>query len=133
MDVAGRSCTFRCCGEFRIHKKEYTLEETSEESRGVWVSECDVDNRSASCVHDESEVTICAEQGLHQDDENARVPAIAVVGNVLAGCGGFVHLVFGTIVFSSLLFVSVWDALNHILTRYLISDERYESRRIEVR
>jgi hypothetical protein len=68
-----------------------------------------------------SEVTIYVEQRLHEDDENARVPPIAVVSNVLAGCGGFVHLVFGTIIFSSLLFVSVWDALNHILTRYNIS------------
>lgn len=68
-----------------------------------------------------SEVTMCAEQRLHQDNENARVPPIAVVGNVLAGCGGYVRLVFGTIIFSSILFVSVWDALNHILTRYIIS------------
>lgn len=68
-----------------------------------------------------SEVTICAEQRLHEDDENARVPPNAVVGNVLAGCGGFVNLVFGTIIFSSLHFVSVWDAINHILTRYIIS------------
>lgn len=67
------------------------------------------------------ETTLCWEQQLHQHDENADVPRSAVLGNVLSGCGGFVHLVFGIIIFSSLQFVSVWDVLNHVLWRYVLS------------
>ncbi|KAH8728515.1 hypothetical protein GQ44DRAFT_702409 [Phaeosphaeriaceae sp. PMI808] len=48
------------------------------------------------------EGTLCAEQRLEDEYEvDSRVLAWAVIGNVLAGCG-FVHLVFGAIIFSSL-------------------------------
>jgi hypothetical protein len=69
----------------------------------------------------ENEVTLCAEQTVGQYDDNVRVPRLAVVANVLAGCGGFIHLMFGIIIFSSLQLVSVWDVLNSVLCRYVAS------------
>jgi hypothetical protein len=69
----------------------------------------------------ENEVTLCAEQTVGQYDDNVRVPRLAVVANVLAGCGGFIHLMFGIIIFSSLQLVSVWDVLNFVLCRYVAS------------
>ncbi|KAI3390845.1 hypothetical protein diail_8548 [Diaporthe ilicicola] len=49
------------------------------------------------------------------------IPARAVVLHIIAGCASFVHLAFGTIIFSSLLFISVWDVLNRILWRFVLA------------
>ncbi|KAF2804817.1 uncharacterized protein BDZ99DRAFT_467066 [Mytilinidion resinicola] len=67
------------------------------------------------------EVTLCAEQEVEEYDVDAKVPFFAVLGNVIAGCLGFVHIIFGIIIFSSLQLVSVWDVMNFILWRYVIS------------
>jgi hypothetical protein len=69
----------------------------------------------------EKDMTLCAEQEIGEYDINAPIPPLAVLGNVVAGCAGFVHLTFGIIIFSSLLFVSVWDVMNSILWRYVLS------------
>ncbi|EUC27603.1 hypothetical protein COCCADRAFT_30949 [Bipolaris zeicola 26-R-13] len=45
------------------------------------------------------EFTLCAEQSLGQYDGNNAVPPLEVVANVLAGCGGFIYLMFGIIIF----------------------------------
>lgn len=36
-------------------------------------------------------------------DDNAKAPLLAVVANVLAGCNRFIHLMFGMIIFSSIV------------------------------
>jgi hypothetical protein len=67
------------------------------------------------------EMTLCAEQVKTEYDVDAHVPPLAVLGNVLAGVAGFLQMVFGIIIFSSLQFVSVWDVLNNVLWRYVLS------------
>ncbi|KAF2489027.1 hypothetical protein BU16DRAFT_532053 [Lophium mytilinum] len=67
------------------------------------------------------EITLCAEQEVDEYDANARVPLLAVLGNVLAGCVGFVHLVLGVIVFSSLQFETVREVLSFVLWQYVVS------------
>ncbi|KAJ5029816.1 hypothetical protein PSV08DRAFT_368688 [Bipolaris maydis] len=69
----------------------------------------------------EKEFTLCAEQTLGRNYENANVPPLAVMANVLAGCSGFIHLLFSIIIFSSLQLVSLWDVLNSVLCRYVAS------------
>jgi hypothetical protein len=69
----------------------------------------------------EKEMMLCVEQEIGEYDIDAPIPLLAVLGNVIAGCAGFVHLTFGIIIFSSLLFVSVWDVMNSILWRYVLS------------
>ena len=66
------------------------------------------------------ETTICANQDKKAYDSTT-VPKGTMALNVFAGCLSFVHLVFGTVVFSSIQFVSVWDVLNQILWRYILS------------
>lgn len=66
-------------------------------------------------------VTLCSEQIPHLYDENAKVPPLAVAANVLADCGAFIHQMFGIIIFSSLKLLSVWDVLNFVLCRYVVS------------
>ena len=71
-----------------------------------------------------AEFTICANQHIlapGNDRVKASVLRIAIVLNVIAGIMGFIHVTFGTIVFSSMQFVSVWDVVNRILMRYLAS------------
>jgi hypothetical protein len=53
------------------------------------------------------EVTLCAEQEVDEYDVDASVLRLAVLGNFMVGCAGFVHIGLGIIVFSSLQFVSV--------------------------
>jgi hypothetical protein len=66
------------------------------------------------------EVTLCAEQEVDEYDVDPRVSWLAVLGNVMAGCAGFVPIVFGIIAFSSLQVVSVWNGLNFVLWRYVV-------------
>lgn len=66
------------------------------------------------------ETTICANQDKREYDSTA-VPTGTMALNILAGCCSFIHIVFGSVVFSSIQFVSVWDVLNQILWRYILS------------
>lgn len=69
-----------------------------------------------------SETTICANRPKMQlEPKSSTVPNLAVLLHIAAGCCSFVHLTFGTVIFSSLLFVSTWDVLNQILWRYIVS------------
>jgi hypothetical protein len=68
-----------------------------------------------------AESTICANQRKLGYTQEAKVPLAAVFLNVCAGCLGFIYLVLGTLVFSSLQFISVWDIFNEILWRYMVS------------
>jgi hypothetical protein len=67
------------------------------------------------------ETTLCANKDTKDQDSTVPVPTWAVLLNIVAGCCSFIHIVFGTIVFSSFQFVSVWDVLNQILWRYALS------------
>lgn len=53
--------------------------------------------------------------------DQGSIPARAVALNILAGGASFIHLAFGTIIFSSLIFISVWDVLNCILWRFVLA------------
>lgn len=41
--------------------------------------------------------------------------------SIVAGAFGFIHIVFGVVILSSEQLVSVWEVLNHIIWRYIIS------------
>lgn len=69
-----------------------------------------------------SETTICANrQKSRSNDGKVKVQRLAILLNVAAGALGFVHITFGIIVFSSLQLISVWDVLNQVLWRYILS------------
>lgn len=53
--------------------------------------------------------------------DQGSIPAKAVALNILAGAASFIHLALGTIIFSSLVFISVWDVLNCILWRFVLA------------
>ena len=69
------------------------------------------------------EFTICANQpkGLEALMAQKRTSRVAVLLNCIASLMAFFHLLFGTMLFSSLIFIAVWDILNSIIWRYLIS------------
>jgi hypothetical protein len=68
-----------------------------------------------------AETTLCARRAPSVCGIDAEVPPLAVLANVFAvGCG-FAHIVFGIVVFSSLQFLTVWDAWNLVLWRYILS------------
>lgn len=70
------------------------------------------------------EFTTCANHDVPSQvtqGDQGNIPAKAVVLNIVAGGASFIQLAFGTIVFSSLIFVSVWDVLNCILWRFVLS------------
>ena len=69
----------------------------------------------------ERETKICANRKIHKDENDLKVPRAAVLLNIAAGCCGFVHVVLGTIVLSSMQLVSVADVLNQVLWRWIIS------------
>lgn len=71
-----------------------------------------------------SEFTICANIGAKTGEKTLsaeKLPVLAVVLQIIAGFGSFIHLVLGTIVFSSLLFLTVKDVLSNILWRLILS------------
>ena len=69
------------------------------------------------------EFTICANQpkGLESLLKEKKMSFVAVFLNCVASLMAFFHLLFGTMIFSSLVFVAVWDIMNSILWRYLLS------------
>lgn len=69
-----------------------------------------------------SETTICANRSkLHQFQNKATVPKVAVLLAIIAGLMSFAHVTLGVIIFSALQFISVSDAVNRILWRYILS------------
>ena len=71
----------------------------------------------------QKEFTISANhpKGLETLLKDRQVPYFAVVFNCLASLCAFFHLFFGTMIFSSLLFISVYDILNFVFWRYVLS------------
>ena len=69
------------------------------------------------------EFTICANQpkGLESLLKEKKMSSKAVFLNCVASLMAFFHLLFGTMLFSSLVFIAVWDIMNSILWRYLLS------------
>ena len=69
------------------------------------------------------EFTICANQpkGLELLLKEKKMSPAAVFMNCTASLMAFFHLLFGTMLFSSLVFIAVWDIMNSILWRYLLS------------
>lgn len=86
----------------------------SERSSTVW-------HRWVSMV--ETEVTVCANQtaSRRRRSDKDGVPTMAVILNIFAGGLSFVYLFVGTVAFSSLVFISVWEVLNEVLWRFIIS------------
>lgn len=102
--------------------------------RRVWRFICE--RELTICAnHDKSSLTIfksgaaAAPTGADQSVDNAQNQhqhkahdsRIAVLLNVAAGCGGFVALVYATIVLASLQFASFQDVCKNILWRLLVS------------
>ena len=50
-----------------------------------------------------------------------RISRQAVFWNCIASTMAFFHIWFGTMLFSSIIFASVWDIMNTIFWRYLLS------------
>jgi hypothetical protein len=69
------------------------------------------------------EFTLCANQakGLDALLKQNKLNPIAVFFNCAASACAFIHLLFGTMLFPSLLFIAVYDILNFVLWRYLVS------------
>lgn len=68
-----------------------------------------------------AELTVCANQEHSRKVDTASVPLVAITLNIIAGGLSFVYLFVGTVVFSSLVFISVWEVLNQILWRFVVS------------
>lgn len=71
----------------------------------------------------EAEAVICANRSAEDKAPcmHKKAPLVAVLLNVAAGIIGFVHIILGTVIFSSLLFVPVEDVMKQVLSRYLAS------------
>lgn len=69
-----------------------------------------------------SETTICANHSkCHDFQDQTAVPRVAILLAIGAGVMSFCHVTFGIVIFSSLQFISVDDALRRILWRYIFS------------
>ena len=68
-----------------------------------------------------SESRICALRTHLNVQELVDPPVFAVLLNCLAGIGGFWHVLFGTIIFSSLTFISVVEFTNYVFWRYIVA------------
>ena len=69
----------------------------------------------------QSEFGICAhrQQLLVHRLDDANLTCWRVFLTCSAGLAGFFHVVFGTLIFSSLTFISVFDFLNYVFWRYI--------------
>lgn len=65
------------------------------------------------------ESAICANHAERDVNASIPIPRFAMILNIIAGGMGFVYVVFGTVAFSSLCFISVADVLQWILPRYI--------------
>jgi len=68
-----------------------------------------------------SEFRICALRKQLHAHKLEDPPSVAVLLSCFAGVGGFWHVVFGTVIFSSLAFISVIEFLNYVFWRYLLA------------
>jgi hypothetical protein len=68
-----------------------------------------------------AETRICANHDIVHPDASGKIPLAAIALNVAAGCLAFVHIIFGTAVFSALQFISLTDVMNSILWRLILS------------
>ena len=68
-----------------------------------------------------SEFRICALRKQLHAHKLEDPPSVAVLLSSFAGVGGFWHVVFGTIIFSSLAFISVFEFLNFVFWRYILA------------
>ena len=59
--------------------------------------------------------------GEHGDTQPDTKAVVAVMLNCFAGFLGFVHLLYGTILFSSLLFIHAIDAISVVVLRFLVT------------
>lgn len=71
----------------------------------------------------EAEGTICANRSAEAKLPRMpkEAPSHAVLLNVAAGVIGLIHIIFGILIFFSLLFVAVSDVMKQVLTRHLAS------------
>ena len=71
----------------------------------------------------QNELSICAnqEKGMETLLKFKRISHQAVFLNCIASTMAFFHVWFGIILFSALLFAAVWDIMNSIFWRYLLS------------
>ena len=71
----------------------------------------------------QKEFALCANQpkGLEAVLKQKKTSQFTVFLNCVASLMAFFHLLFGTMLFSSLIFIAVWDILNSVIWRYLIS------------
>lgn len=68
-----------------------------------------------------TEIKICANQDVAHLSASGKIPLAAVVLNVAAGCLAFVHIIFGTAIFSASQFISLTDVMQSILWRLVLS------------
>ncbi len=68
-----------------------------------------------------SEFRICALRKQLYVHELEEPPSVAVLLSCFAGIGGFWHVVFGTVIFSSLTFISVIEFPNYVFWRYILA------------
>lgn len=68
-----------------------------------------------------NEFRICALRKHLHARELEDPPRMAVVLNCLSGLGGFWHVVFGTVIFSALAFISIIDFLNYVFWWYILA------------
>ena len=68
-----------------------------------------------------NEFRICALRKHLHARELEDPPRMAVLLNCLSGLGGFWHVVFGTVIFSALAFISIIDFLNYVFWRYILA------------
>ena len=71
----------------------------------------------------QKEFVICANQprGLNNLLKQKKMSWFAVFLNCIASTMAFFHILLGTMMFSSLIFIAVWDIMNSLLWRYLLS------------
>ena len=68
-----------------------------------------------------SEFRICALRKQLRACELKDPPTMAVLLNCISGLGGFWHVVFGILIFSSLTFISVVEFTNYVFWRYILA------------
>ena len=67
------------------------------------------------------EFRICAVRKQLNAHKLEDPPSVAVLLNCFAGVGGVWHVIFGTLIFSSLTFISIIEFLNYVFWRYILA------------
>ena len=68
-----------------------------------------------------NEFCICAARKQLNAHKLEDPPSVAVLLNCFAGVWGVFHVIFGTLIFSSLSFISIIEFLNYVFWRYLLA------------